>query len=161
MATGRDVAVFIRRARAGDQWAIVRLVLAAGINPTGLRWRRFVVAEAGGRVVGTAQLKPHRDGTLELASVAVAPPRQGEGVAGALVRALLRRARPPIYLTCASDLAGFYPRFGFRRLARAEMPRDLGRLHRLVNWALGAGRRGERLLVMRWDGPAPPQGAAG
>jgi N-acetylglutamate synthase-like GNAT family acetyltransferase len=150
--------VYIRRAAAADQAAIRAIVSAAGINPTGLHWPRFILAEAGGVVVGTAQLKPHRDGSVELASLAVVPARQGEGIAGALVRALLRGAAPPIYLTCASHLAAFYPRFGFRPLARAEMPRDLRRLHLLGNLFLAVRYRSLRLLVMRWDGPPqPPQ----
>ena len=44
---------------------------AAGLNPFSLGWPRFLVAEDGGRVVGVAQIKPHGDGSRELASLAV------------------------------------------------------------------------------------------
>lgn len=140
----------IRRATAADQRAIRALVWGSGINPLGLAWQRFVVAEAGGAVVGTGQIKPHRDGSRELASIAVAPARRGEGLAGAIIRALQRGAGPPLYLTCAGRMAGFYPRFGFRALAPAEMPPGLRRRHRLA----GAVAPRAGLLVMGWDGRA-------
>jgi N-acetylglutamate synthase-like GNAT family acetyltransferase len=146
----------IRQATANDQGAINALVWSAGINPTGLRWRRFVVAEAGGRVVGTGQIKPHGDGSRELASIAVAPARRGEGIAGAIVRALQRRAGPPLYLTCESRLGDFYPRFGFRPLAPADMPPVLRRLHRVANLLIPVASPGRGLLVMGWDGDAGP-----
>ncbi|MBX0330130.1 GNAT family N-acetyltransferase [Oscillochloris sp. ZM17-4] len=141
----------VRPATADDQPAIVDLVRAAKINPTGLHWPRFLVAEVDGRVVGTAQIKPHRDGSRELASLAVAPEMQGQGIGGALVGTLLRGASPPIYLTCVDRLEGYYARFGFRALDRAEMPPDLRRIHRAMNLLMRLVSRGRRLLVMRWD----------
>ncbi|NTU79833.1 MAG: GNAT family N-acetyltransferase [Chloroflexales bacterium] len=144
--------MLIRRAAAGDQRAITAIIRAAGINPTGLHWQRFIVAEAGGRVVGTGQIKPHGDGSRELASLAVIPARQGEGIARVIICSLQRSASPPLYLTCAERLEGLYGRFGFQSLARAEMPPDLRRLHRIINGVLRVLRYPERLLVMRWDG---------
>lgn len=143
---------FIRRATAADQGAIRALIRAVGINPMGLHWQRFIVAEAGGRVVGSGQIKAHGDRRRELASIAVAPALQRRGIATAIIRSLQRRAGPPLYLTCASRNEGLYLRFGFRTLARDEMPPELRRTHRIVNLALRALHRGERLLVMRWDG---------
>lgn len=156
MGRAGNAPALIRRATGADRGAIVGLVWAAGINPTGLHWPRFLVAEAGGAVVGAAQVKPHRDGSRELASLVVARARRGEGIAGALIRALQRDAGPPLYLTCAGRLGGFYPRFGFRELAGGEMPPELRRLHRLANLGLPAGR-GPRLLVMGWAGCLSPR----
>ena len=147
---------FIRRAAAADQAAITRLVRAARINPLGLHWARFVVAEAGGLVVGTGQIKLHPGGSRELASIAVTPGRQGEGLARAIIRALQRDAGPPLYLTCASHLGGFYPRFGFRLLHPAEMPPVFRWRHRFANLILAALNSSIRLLVMGWE-----DGAAG
>jgi N-acetylglutamate synthase-like GNAT family acetyltransferase len=144
--------VQIRRAVATDQRAITALIRAAGINPLSLHWRRFIVAEADGRIVGTGQIKPHRDGSRELASLAVAPERQGEGLARVIITVLQRAAGPPLYLTCADRLESFYVRFGFRTIAGDELPPDLRRAHRIVNSALRALRRPVRLLVLRWDG---------
>ena len=107
-------AVRIRAATAGDRNAIVRLVRSSGINPFSLHWPRFLVAEEEGRIVGVAQIKPHGDGTRELASLAVVPDRQGAGVGSALVREWLSREEGDLYLTCRARLEGYYARFGFR-----------------------------------------------
>lgn len=139
----------IRAATAADQAAITRIVRAARINPTGLRWPRFLVAAAGGTVIGTVQLKPHRDGTVELASLAVLPAWQRAGVGAALVRSARARGPRPLYLTCADHLEGYYGRLGFRRVEPRALPRDLGRLYVAGNLLLGLARRPERLLVLR------------
>lgn len=138
----------IRPAAAADQPAITQIVRAAQINPTGLRWPRFLVAEAAGAVIGTVQLKPHRDGTVELASLAVLPEHQGAGVGAALVRAAQSRGPRPLYLTCASRLEGYYRRHGFRRVEPRRLPRDLGRLYVAGNILLGLAGQRDRLLVM-------------
>lgn len=139
----------IRPATAADHAAIVSIVRAARINPTGLRWPRFLVAESGGTVIGTVQLKPHRDGAVELASLAVLPAHQGVGVGGALARAAQARGPRPLYLTCASRLEGYYRRLGFRRVEPRALPRDLGRLYVAGNILLALSRQPVRLLVMR------------
>jgi N-acetylglutamate synthase-like GNAT family acetyltransferase len=67
------------------------IIHRARINPMGLNWRRFVVAEEVGRVVGAGQIKVHGDGTYELASIAVVPERQGAGVGSVIVQTLISR----------------------------------------------------------------------
>ena len=124
-----------------------------GINPTGLDWRRFmIVTSEDGRLLACAQIKPHGDGTRELASLAVLPPCRGRGLARRLVEHTLSHNAPPLYLTCARRLQPLYEHFGFRRLRQAEMPPDLGRLSRLVNGPARLLRRPDPMLVMRWDG---------
>ncbi len=142
-------AVILRPARAEDQAAIRQIVREARINPTGLDWRRFVVAEDDGQIVATGQIKPHRDGSRELASIATRPAYQRRGLASALIRGLLADCAPPLYLVCAAHNAGFYPRFGFRPIPPGEMPPYFRRMHRLINLLAGAR---PRLVVMRWDG---------
>ena len=62
----------IRKATRGDAAFIRRLIWQVGINPLGLDWQRFVMAVHGHGVrIGCAQLKMHKDGSRELASVAV------------------------------------------------------------------------------------------
>src|ERR1700730_18130879 len=58
-----------------------------------LKWPNFVVAEDDGAIVGVGQIKSHGDGSRELASIAVVPARQGQGIARAGLEALLSRAR--------------------------------------------------------------------
>ena len=114
----------IRPATQADQPAITAMVQAAGINPLSLHWPRFRVADDAGRVVGVVQIKIHGDASRELASLAVVPDRQDEGIGGALILHLLAQpeGQPPLFLMCRNELEGYYSRFGFRRVERTEMP---------------------------------------
>ena len=143
----------LRPARREDQRAIRALIHEAGINPTGLQWPRFVVAfDAQDRVIGCAQIKPHRDGSRELASVAVAPAYRRRGIAAALIRQLMHDCEPPLYLVCREGLASWYRQFGFERLAtEAEMPPYFRRLHRVVSWLSRLRPSRESLAVMTWQ----------
>jgi N-acetylglutamate synthase-like GNAT family acetyltransferase len=144
----------IRPATEADQPAITAMVRAAGINPLSLHWPRFRVAEEGGRVVGVAQIKFHSDASRELASLAVAPDRQGEGIGGALIQHLLAQpeGQPPLYLMCRNELEGYYTRFGFHRVERGEMPPYFRRMTRVAAVFMGvAALFGEQrhVIVMR------------
>src|ERR1700680_2288554 len=113
----------IRSATEADQATIRRLVKEAKINPMSLDWPNFVVAEDDGAIVGVGQVKTHGDGSRELASIAVVPARQGQGIGRGRIEALL--AGEPgvvLYLTCRRELEGLYRRFGFLSLERAEYP---------------------------------------
>ena len=125
--------ITLRPATATDQPAIRQLVRQVGINPFGLAWPRFVVAEMDGQFAGCAQLKPHRDGSLELASVAVLPSLQGQGIGAALVQHFCRIVPGDLYLMCAERNANFYTRFGFIIMQRpAAMPPDFRRTYQLA-----------------------------
>lgn len=142
----------LREAVAEDQPAIISLVRAARLNPRDLDWRRFIVADDGGRVVGCAQVRVHDRGTRELASVVVAPSHRAAGVGSRLVETILAREPGPIYLFTESSTVGYFERFGFRRLAGPDVPRDLRGARRLVI-LLGpllslAARRRVRIEVM-------------
>lgn len=113
--------IHIRAATAADQPAIQQIVRRARINPIGIDWRRFLVAEADGVIVGIGQVKPHRDGSRELASIAVVPERRRQGIASQIIRALIAREQGVLYLTCRAELEPFYMRFGFRRIQKDEM----------------------------------------
>jgi amino-acid N-acetyltransferase len=138
----------IRPATEKDQPTIRRFVKDARLNPMSLNWPNFLMAEEGRSVVGVGQVKAHGDGSRELASIVVVPARQGHGIGSAVIRALL--ASHPgavLHLTCRRELQGYYERFGFRRLNRADYPPYFGRLIPLVNLI---GRfAGMQILVMR------------
>jgi N-acetylglutamate synthase-like GNAT family acetyltransferase len=145
----------IRRAVQVDQAAITSIVRAAGINPLDLRWPRFLVADDRERIIGVVQVKSHRDGSRELASLAVVPEYRGQGVGSALVRDLLATEGDSVYLTCADRLEGYYIRFGFRRLEPTEMPpyfRRLSRLTRFLSAVLRVFGLHWRILVMARPG---------
>jgi len=112
-----------------------------------LKWPHFVVAEDGGEIVGIGQVKTHGDGSRELASIAVVPGRQSQGVGTAIIETLLAREQGVIHLTCRRQLQGYYERFGFRRLDRTEFPTYFRRLVPIIN--VVARRFGIEILVMR------------
>lgn len=152
------MSVFVRVATAGDQQPIVRIIRAARINPTGLRWPQFVVAQQAGALVGVGQVKQHADGSRELASIAVVPAYQGQGIGSVIIRALLLRERGPLYLMTTSEKESFYRRFGFCVVDPAALPRSLAFEMRVGRLYVGLRSRLEgkpvRLIAMRRADPA-------
>jgi amino-acid N-acetyltransferase len=147
-------AMQIRRASAADQATIDSMVRTAKLNPFNVHWQNFQVAEEAGRIIGVGQLRPHKGGSLELASLAVVPEQQHRGAGSRLTRALLADRRPPIYLFCEQELAEFYDRFGFHLVAAKALPGPLarlffaGRLVKRLDKLLGRGNT--QLIGMRW-----------
>jgi len=140
----------LRRAASRDAPAIRRIIAQAHINPTGLNWRRFILAvDRQGQVIGCGQVKPHADGSLELASIAVLPAWQGKGIARLIIERLLQDYPGTLYLTCRAPLGALYRKFGFRTLTPAEMPPYFRRLSRIVNLLNRLGHQPDILLVMR------------
>lgn len=87
----------------------------------------FLVAEHGGKVVGAAGLEI-RGGDVLLRSVVVAPEWRGHSVghlltARALIEARARQLETVWLLTMTA--ADFFPRFGFRPVPRADVPKAL------------------------------------
>ena len=86
-----------------------------------------VVARVDGRVVGAAGLERYGDGAL-LRSVVVDASAQGHGLGQRLTEAAVALARdlcmPSVFLlTTTAD--GFFPRFGFERIGRADVPESV------------------------------------
>ena len=125
MAKDTCVPIVIREASEADQAAIKAIVRSARINPTGLTWPSFLVAEESGRVVGVGQVKAHKDGSRELASIAVIPERKRQGIGSRIISALLDRESGPLYLMCTDNLEGYYTRFQFRRIEASDLPRSM------------------------------------
>ena len=124
------------------------MIRAAGLNPISLGWPNFLVAEDGGDIVGIGQVKTHRDGSRELASIAVVPSRQGDGIGSSVINALLdRHGGGVLFLTCQRAMQGYYERFGFRRIPRKEFPRYFARLMPLANAFARLART--EIIVMR------------
>jgi len=156
----------LRPACAEDFPAIRALIKAVQINPMGLEWQRFVVVcpPGSGEIIGCGQLKPHRDGTWELASVAVVPDWRGRGVARAIIEHLVQRYAAEhqnpslLYLTCRASLEPLYQKFDFQTVIEADMPRYFRRISRMARFLNRAGLVDEKLLVMvrlvvLWDFP--------
>ena len=142
----------IRQAREGDADAIRELVVSGGINPAGVDWRNFVVAETrNGVVVGCGQVRPHYSDLLELASIAVQPQFRRRGIARSIVGILLDRGPRPIYLTCRSGLEDMYRRFGFVAVGLEQAPRFFRRFARILAVHDQLSISGERLVVMKLE----------
>ena len=138
----------LRPASESDSSSIKDLINRVGINPIDLDWRRFVIAVDGsGKMVGCGQLKPHGKDVIELASIAVEPSHQHQGIARVIIEHLIAQGPRPLYLTCRSRLGSFYEKWGFRSIEPAEMPAYFRRLSRLVN--LMAAFMNDKMLVMK------------
>ncbi len=142
----------LRPAVEAESTQIKALINLVEINPTGLDWKRFLVAvNDAGQVIGCGQIKPHGGGIRELASIAVHPDYQGQGIARAVIEKLLNGSQRPLYLTCLSANEGLYEKFGFRSIAHAEMPRYYQRLSTLFQVADVIRRSGYELRVMKLE----------
>lgn len=140
----------MRPALETESTAIKDLIHLVGINPTGLDWKRFIVAVTPeGQVIGCGQLKPHGADVLELASIATLPAYRKQGIATAIIKHLFAQSPRPLYLTCVSTMGPFYETFGFYALEYEEMPRYFQRLVKLAGLAFTLSRQGKTLLVMK------------
>ncbi|HYJ79351.1 MAG TPA: arsenic resistance N-acetyltransferase ArsN2 [Longimicrobiaceae bacterium] len=105
---------------------------AAGIEqhfPAGF----FVARGADGELVGAAGVEVY-GGVGLLRSVVVAPPARGTGLGETLSRAVMelaaeRGVRELYLLTTSAD--GYFPRLGFARVAREDLPGELDRSEQL------------------------------
>jgi amino-acid N-acetyltransferase len=120
------MSVTLGAARLEDMTAVLRLLDANRLPTAGLsdHWKTITVARDAERIVGSAALELYPDGAL-LRSVAVEPSMHGRGLGRELVAAALDVARErgveAIYLLTTTAEA-FFPRFGFSRITRAEVP---------------------------------------
>lgn len=140
----------LRPATANDEDDIHALVREGRINPTGLDWKRFVVAiVSSGQVIGCGQIKPHRDGSQELASIVVTQDWRGRGVARAIIEFLLASHPVELYLMCRPEMGSLYEKFGFMPVEEAELPRYFRLIRKMVRLAEYLHPDDRLMLVMR------------
>jgi amino-acid N-acetyltransferase len=114
--------VTIGRAAPDELPGIVDLLTRSQLPPDGIEAHlaTTLVAREGARLVGCSALELY-DGAALLRSVAVEPDRRGAGLGRRLTEAALALAREravrTVYLL-TTTAAEFFPRFGFRPLAR-------------------------------------------
>jgi len=100
-----------------------------------LDWRRFTIAvDRSGTLIGCGQIKPHGDGSYELASIAVQASWRHKGIASAIIQHLLEAQPLPIYLTCQEGLDKYYMKFGFRELTPAELTPYFQHIYQIIKW---------------------------
>lgn len=140
----------LRQAKSNDVIHIHKLVLSAHINPSGLDWRRFIVAvDKKDKVIGCGQIKPHRDGSYELASLVVDLDWRGLGVARDILERLIASYEGPLYLMCRGSLGPLYEKFNFKPIDHPQMPKYFQRVSRLSSIIETLQKEGETLLVMK------------
>ena len=118
--------ISIEDASPGDANAILSLLDRTHLPKDGLvdHLRTALVARRGREIVGSAALEVYADGAL-LRSVAVDPREQGTGLGRRLTEAAAAKALalgvPALYLL-TTTAEGFFPKFGFARIGRSEVP---------------------------------------
>ncbi|XXF77934.1 arsenic resistance N-acetyltransferase ArsN2 [Myxococcaceae bacterium GXIMD 01537] len=121
--------VTFRPARPEDLRAVEALLSDAGLPRQGVaaHLTHFVVAERAGVLVAAAGVERYETSGL-LRSVVVDAAQKGIGVGAALVRRLIEKADAEglhalfLLTTTAAD---YFPRFGFARIDRAQLPGEL------------------------------------
>lgn len=119
----------IERAQRADLASVLALLERHGLPIDGASGIEdaLLVARLNGKVVGAAGLELYADGAL-LRSVVVDASVQGQGLGQRLTEAALALARahqaPTVFLlTTTAD--AFFPRFGFERINRDEVPESV------------------------------------
>jgi len=121
--------ISIRRAVADDAEAVRALLASASLPLDGVPddLAHFLVATQGTAIVGAIGLEHHGDAAL-LRSAVVAPTQRGSGIGEALTHAIIAEAtaagaKDLVLLTTTA--AGWFPRFGFTTITRADAPAAL------------------------------------
>ncbi len=152
------MSITVRNAEKKDRFTIRAMVYRACLNPFGISWSRFVVAEEDGRVIGARQVKILRDGTREIASGVVRPTHRRRGIGTLLIETLLERERGPLYLMCDGKWQHYYAQFGFQVVDKDDLPgsfrREYGIMRILFETASRLVLRQEMILItMKSGGP--------
>jgi N-acetylglutamate synthase-like GNAT family acetyltransferase len=152
MDNGSDF--YLRPASQSDASTIRQIISMVRINPTALDWKRFILAvDPSGMVIGCGQIKPHSDGSSELASIAVLPGWRGRGIARKIIEYLLDHHQGRLYLTCRSSLGAMYQKFGFQVIPPAVPARSTTQEFRRLRQVGLAGWQRSRLVAAQ----APPR----
>jgi len=143
----------VRPAVRADSLAIRSLINTVRINPMNLDWRRFIVAVTlQNEIVGCGQVKPHSDGSKELASIAVKESQRGNHIAHDIINILLTREMDrPLFLMCRAKLESFYVRFGFHVIELDIMPGYFKRISQIAKIINRPATSADQLIVMQKD----------
>ena len=118
----------ILQGTAGELPAVEAMLLQAGLPLDGLRQSaKLTVARLAGRVVGAAALETYKNGVL-LRSVVVAEELRNSGLGQRLTLAALAAASRSGHRTAyllTTTAGGFFGRFGFVAIDRADVPADV------------------------------------
>lgn len=119
----------IQRAARSDLSAVIALLERCGLLLDGATdaLDTMIVARDANAVIGVAAVELYADGAL-LRSVAVAPEFRSQGVGAHLVDqalAMAERAGVATVFLLTNTAATFFPRFGFERIPRDQVPQSV------------------------------------
>jgi amino-acid N-acetyltransferase len=123
------MSTIIERAERADLASVLALLGRHGLplDGAGSLGDTLIVARRNGHIVGAAGLELYADGAL-LRSVVVDARAQGHGLGHRLTEAALTLAREhgltAVFLL-TTTAAEFFPRFGFERINRDEVPESV------------------------------------
>ena len=122
------------------------IALKYDLDSNDMHFEQFIVAEESGEIIGFGRLLPH-EGCVELGTIGVAEEFRGKGIAGNIVKELIKTARSggssKIYLTTL--IPTLFEKLGFKKLA--EAPPDC--MIRKKEWCEGCTKVG--CTVMKLD----------
>jgi len=121
--------IVVEPARAADFGAVAALLVVNHLPTAGLSGdlAHAVVARDNDGLIGCAALELYAGGVL-LRSVAVDERLRGRGIGARLTAAALAHARAngaPAAFLLTTTAGEFFPRFGFERITRDEVPADV------------------------------------
>lgn len=119
-----DLSINIRSATIADEVTIKQMIREARLDPTSLKWQRFLIAEYEDEIVGIGQIKQY-PGCEELGSLVTKKDCRGQGIGGKLIEALEARAGRPLYLFCAAHNESYYLRFAYEIISWWDAPNFL------------------------------------
>lgn len=144
--------VDFRHATFCDQHAIRKLVRSERLNFTGLDWRNFLVAIDENGLAGAVQIRKHKDGSRELASLVVRADARGRGIGARLIEASLAWESGTVHMITNEVYGAYYAQWGFRLIQPSAAPSKvrhnyrLGRLARVISFLKGQPLR--RLVIL-------------
>jgi N-acetylglutamate synthase-like GNAT family acetyltransferase len=144
--------ISIRRATGVDQKRIQQMVREERLDPRGLRWQNFVVAEDDGQIAGIGQIRPFPD-CPELGSVITLKTYRGQGIARRIVERLLAdwKKPGPIYVRTRDYMTKYYAQFGFNEMPLQDAPMPLRGTVRAASFVTSLFRSGFKIAIMRLD----------
>ncbi|MGB7338645.1 MAG: GNAT family N-acetyltransferase [Phototrophicaceae bacterium] len=115
------LSIIIRPATQDDETIIKAMIKREHLDPIGLDWENFLIAEVDNHIAGIGQIKPHI-GCEELGSLVTNPEFQGQGVGRTMISALEARAGRPLYLKCLAKMEPYYEKFGYQTIPWWQAP---------------------------------------
>jgi N-acetylglutamate synthase-like GNAT family acetyltransferase len=81
------------------------------LDDRSLHHSEFLVAEQNKNIIGFGRIREHK-GCSELCSLGVIHPERNKGVGKTLTKALIQKAKQPLYLACI--IPNYFEPFGFK-----------------------------------------------